>query len=260
MRDGLLNKSLIIFISLMMLSGFSRSQILISILLGDKLNSGAIEFGLTGGLTRSYMLQTSDAKGLNQFNIGFYFDIRLKKETGWFLYTGCLVKSNMGASNIAVFELGDADLDSVMDGGNINRKVSYFHVPITIKYRFKNNIFVLGGAQLGLMHKATDEFTNSIYEDDDLVFKYKTKDFYRRIDAGVTAGLGFKFRYGAMMNMGVRYYYGLADVFKGDYSTRYGFTSNSALYVFAEIPIGADRKKRPPKEPREKKRKKNKEK
>ncbi|MBE9485331.1 MAG: PorT family protein, partial [Bacteroidetes bacterium] len=88
MQKTRLLKPLIILLSLMMLSSLSRSQILISILLGDKLNSGAIEFGLTGGLDRTYMLQTEGAKGLNQFNIGFYFDFRLKKETGWFLYTG----------------------------------------------------------------------------------------------------------------------------------------------------------------------------
>ncbi|MCK5765891.1 MAG: hypothetical protein KAH26_07900, partial [Bacteroidales bacterium] len=130
MQKTRLLKPLIILLSLMMLSSLSRSQILISILLGDKLNSGAIEFGLTGGLDRTYMLQTEGAKGLNQFNIGFYFDFRLKKETGWFLYTGCLVKSGMGASNVAVYPIGNHNLDSTMVGGSINRKISYFHVPI----------------------------------------------------------------------------------------------------------------------------------
>ena len=237
-------KPLIILLSLMMLSSLSRSQILISILLGDKLNSGAIEFGLTGGLDRTYMIQTEGAKGLNQFNIGFYFDFRLKKETAWFLYTGCLVKSGMGASNVAVYSLDDHDLDSTMVGGSINRKISYFHVPIAIKYRFKSNLFVLAGTQLGLRYRATDEFTNSVNNTDDLVYKHDTRDYYRRIDAGLTAGIGYKFRYGAMMNMGVRYYYGLADAFKEGY----GYATNSALYVFAEIPIGADRKVRPPRE------------
>ncbi len=251
MHKTRLIKSLIIFLCLIMFSNLSRSQILISILLGDKLNSGAIEFGLTGGLNRTYMYQLEGAKGLNQFNIGFYFDVRLKKETGWYLYTGCLVKADMGASNVALYSLDDADLDSTMVGGSINRKIQYFNVPISIKYRFKSNVFVLAGAQLGLRHKATDEFTNSINSDDDLVYKHKTEDYYRRIDAGLTAGIGFKFRYGAMMNMGVRYYYGLADVFKEGY----GYATNSALYVFAEIPIGADRKVRPPRKKKEKNKK-----
>lgn len=243
MKKIRLLKPLIILLCLMMLSNLSRSQILISILLGDKLNSGAIEFGLTGGFNRTYMLQTEGAKGLNQFNIGFYFDFKLKKESGWYLYTACLVKGGMGASNVPLYPLDDPELDSTMLGGSINRKISYFNVPITIKHRFKNNVFVLAGAQLGLRHRATDEFTNTINNTDDLVYKHDTRDYYRRIDAGLTAGIGYKFRYGAMMNMGVRYYYGLADVFKEGY----GYATNSALYVFAEIPIGVDRKIRPPK-------------
>jgi hypothetical protein len=229
---------------MLMFAAPARSQILISILLGDMLNTGAIEFGLTGGFNRTYMLETEGSKGLNNFNLGFYFDIRLKKETTWYLYTGCLVKSNMGASNIAVYSVNDVYLDSVMASGSINRIVQYFNVPVAVKYRFKSNVFVLGGAQLGLRYKARDEFTNTIDNKNDIVYKHVTKDNYNRIDAGLTAGMGYKFPYGVMMNLGVRYYYGLANVFREGH----GYAKNSALYVFAEIPIGAERKVRPPKE------------
>ena len=220
----------------------ARSQILISILLGDKLNSGAIEFGLTGGYNYTHLIGLKDAEGANNFNLGFYFDFRIKNN--WFVYTGVLVKSTMGASGVPVYSLNDLNLDSTMVGGSINRKISYFNVPATIKYRFKSNVFVLGGFQFGLRTRATDEFTNTVNSDDDLVYKHKTKDNYKRLDAGLSAGFGYKFRYGAMMNIGVRYYYGLVDVFKTgpDYGT------NSSLYLFAEIPIGVDRKKRPEKE------------
>lgn len=243
-------KPLIILFCLLLVTNISRSQILISILLGKHLNSGAIEFGMTGGFNRTYMYQIKDAEGLNHFNLGFYFDLKLKKETNWFLYTGVLVKSEMGASNIEVYPTGDEDIDEAMTEGSINRVIRYFNVPITVKHRFKNNLFVLGGAQLGLRHKASDEFVNNI-NDNDLVYNFDSRDYYRRIDAGFTAGAGYKFRYGAMMNIGLRYYHGLVDVFKEGH----GYASNSALYVFAEIPIGAKRNVRPPHEKKEKKKK-----
>ena len=232
----------------------ARSQILISILLGDKLNTGAIEFGLTGGFNRTYMFQTPNSKGLSHFNLGFYFDFKLNKDKPWYVYTGVLVKSNMGASNIDPYILGDDDLDSVMADGYINRFANYFNVPITLKYRFKNNIFVLGGFQVALRYKARDEFTNTIYEKDDIVYKHETRDNYRRIDGGVTAGVGFKFRYGVMMNMGLRYYQGFTEVFRNDFKQVYGYTLNSSLYLFFEIPIGVQRKIRPPQEERKYKR------
>ena len=237
----------------------ARSQVLISILLGKYLNTGAIEFGLTGGLNWNQMYQIKQAELQREFHIGFYFDFRLKKEKRWYLYTGCLVKSTMGATNVPLYGTGDDDIDSAMVGGYINRTASYFQVPITIKYRFKSNVFALAGVQLGLKHKATDEFTNEIYDKDDLVFKVNTKDEYRRIDAGVTGGVGYKFRYGASMNLGVRYYLGLTEIYKDDFKSAYGLVTNSSLYVFAEFPIGAKREKRPPREPKEKRRKKNKE-
>lgn len=238
----------------------ARSQVLISILLGKYLNTGAIEFGLSGGLNRNWMYQIEEAEGQRQFHLGFYFDLRLKKEKRWYLYTGCLVKSTMGASKIDLYDINDDGVDSAMVGGHINRKVNYFQVPIAIKYRFKSNVYTLAGVQLGLRHKATDEFTNEIYDKDDLVFKFKTNVEYRRIDAGLTGGVGYKFRYGASMNIGVRYYLGLTEIYKDNFKKAYGFVSNSSLYVFAEFPIGAKRETRPPREPKEKKRKKDREK
>lgn len=233
----------------MMLSSLSRSQILISILLGDKLNTGGIEFGLTGGYNRNHIFGLKDATGANNFNLGFYFDIRLKKETGWYLYTGTLVKSTMGAT-VPVYSLDDPDLDTVFIGGSVERKINYFNVPLAIKYRFKE-IFLLGGFQFGLRYKASDVFMKSYNSKDDISYKNITKDNYTRLDAGLTAGLGYKFKYGVRMNMGIRYYYGLVDIFREgpDYGT------NSSFYIFAEIPIGADRTPKPPKEKKEKKKK-----
>jgi len=244
-------KPLVILICLMTISSISNSQILITLLLGDKLNTGSIEFGLTGGYNRNHLIGLKNSGGTNNFNLGFYFDFRLKKERPWYVYTGVLVKSTMGAGDVPVYSLNDQYLDSAMVGGHVTRNINYFNVPAAIKYRFKNNLFVLGGFQFGLRSKATDEFTNTVNDKNDLVYKHKTKDNYNRIDAGLTAGLGYKFRYGVMMNIGVRYYYGLVDVFKE--GPDYG--RNSSLYVFAEIPFGAERKVRPPEEVKEKKKK-----
>ncbi len=52
----------------MMFSNLAKSQILISILLGDKLNTGAIEFGLTGGFNRNNLIGLKDAGGQNNGN------------------------------------------------------------------------------------------------------------------------------------------------------------------------------------------------
>jgi hypothetical protein len=55
-----------------------QGQVIISLLLGDKLNSGQVEFGLDGGINFPSIrgLSGGDSEGL--FNIGFYFDIKTK--------------------------------------------------------------------------------------------------------------------------------------------------------------------------------------
>lgn len=232
-----------LFVTLLILIGLtisltSNSQVLISILLGDKLNSGEIEFGLSGGWTNSMIFNEKDADPLNSFHLGFYFDIRLKERLS--LYTGVQVKSNLGARGYGMkrYKIEDNNLDTLLQGSVMKRKLNYFNVPIMIKYRFKNNFYTNAGIQLGLRYKSYDYYYDEVKEKEDLIYKYQISDQLRRIDAGVTAGLGYKFRYGWEMNIGARYYYGLTNIYKDG---QYG--NNGALYVFAEIPIGAGKQK-----------------
>src|SRR5215203_5296760 len=109
-------KKYLLVCGLMLLGFASNSQILISILFGDKLNSGKIEFGLTGGANWSTIQNLEGANSLAGFNLGFYFDIKLKNPS-WMLNTGVIVKSTMGADELPVYSLGNPDLDNSFNGG-----------------------------------------------------------------------------------------------------------------------------------------------
>jgi Outer membrane protein beta-barrel domain len=218
----------------------SSSQVLISILLGDKLNTGKIEFGLEGGFNWSTLHNLEAAKKLGTFNLGFYFDFKLKNPS-WMLSTGVIVKSAMGADELPVYPLGNTDLDSAFKGGKVVRKISYFNVPLMIKYNFKNHIYLKAGTQLGLRYKAFDEFVNSINDDDDLKHKVDIKKQFHPLDAGLAFGVGYRLMKGNGMNIGLQYYYGLVDItiddsLPGQY--------NRVLYVTAGIPIGKNPKKK----------------
>jgi Outer membrane protein beta-barrel domain len=212
----------------------AHSQVLISLLLGDKLNSGNIEFGLDGGLNLSNQSGLSQSKMLSTFNLGFYFDIKLK-QSPWMIHTGVIVKSNVGAAGLPVYSLNDQDLDNAFTGGSVERKLSYFHVPVLMKYKFNNHFFVEAGPQLGLLYKAYDEFSNTV-QGDDLTYRSEIRDGYHRLDAGITTGIGYRLMGGHGMNLGVRYYYGLVDVVIDDSGAS---VANRSLYFTAGIPIGA---------------------
>lgn len=215
----------------------ANSQILISLLLGDKLNSDNLEFGLEGGFNRSWLSGIEEAEGMHNFHLGFYFDIRIKNN--WFLNTGVRVKSNSGAKNINPYSLGDPELDSVFIDGNVIRKIGYFYVPIHVKYRFSKQFFGNLGFQVGLRHEAKDYFRNTYYDKDDSEFKFDIRDEVKRLDAGLSGGLGYKFR-GTGMNLGINYFYGLVDVMKRDDID----SKNSSLYIYVDIPIGAGYKEK----------------
>jgi hypothetical protein len=225
---------------LLLLVNAARTQVLISILLGDKLNTGKIEFGLEGGVNWSTVKNLDGAKSLRTFNLGFYFDFKLKNPS-WMLNTGVIVKSSMGADELLVYSLGNPDLDNAFNGGKISRKINYFNVPIMMKYTFKNHIYLKGGTQLGLRYKAFDEFKNSINDEDDLKFKLDIKDQFHPIDAGLAFGAGYRLMKGNGMNIGVQYYLGIIDI-KVDDSSPNQF--NRVLYLTAGIPIGKNPKKK----------------
>ena len=211
----------------------AKSQVLISLIFGDKLNSPFLEFGLEGGINLSD-ISNLESSGMNPgFNLGFYFDIRSKKNPAWMINTGVIVKSPMGARHIPVYSLEDENLDTTFEGGTVNREIRYFNVPILIKYQFKNRIYVKTGPQFGLLASAFDEFTNEINKND-VTYKKKIRDEIRVIDAGIALGTGYHMNVGNGLNITIQYYYGLVPVMKGDGPNVY----NRSLYLTAGIPIG----------------------
>lgn len=231
----------LIFASALLFAGFSgHSQVLISLIFGKSLNSGKVEFGLDGGLTVSGIQGLEGARNLNGFNLGFYFDIKLKNPS-WMFNTGVLVRSPMGARGLPVYSLDNPALDSIFQGGSVQRNLRYFQVPLMLKYRFKSNIYVKAGTQLGLLNKASDVFNQTVISNNDLTYTVRNRSNYHPIDAGLVIGAGYRLMSGNGINIGVQYYIGLVDITIDD-STPGQF--NKALYVTAGIPIGAGGKQK----------------
>lgn len=210
-----------------------KSQVLISLLLGDKLNTGKIEFGLDGGLNLSNQSGLNKSKSLSSFNLGFYFDIKMKNS--WMFHTGVIVKSTVGADKIPVYSLGQTDLDNIFIDGSVRRKLSYFHVPLMMKYNFKNHFYAEAGPQLGLIYDAVDEFSSDVLGDE-ASYKNDIRDYFHTLDAGLTGGIGYRLMGGNGMNLGIRYYFGFVDVVIDNAGDP---ISNRSFYVNVGIPIGA---------------------
>lgn len=222
-------KKYLLFFGLIFLSYQAQSQVLISLLLGDKLNSNDLEFGLDGGFNWSTM-SGLEASSLSSFNLGFYFDIRVKNQ--WFLNTGVLVKSNVGANKLSEADLLLLNADDFGASGDYKQVINYFFVPALIKYKFKNHIYAAFGPQAGLRSRAWIEYDleeNGIETN----IKQDNKDDFSRFDFGLAATTGYQLKQGEGMSIGLKYYLGLVDIYKPDASLK-----NSSFFVNVTIPIG----------------------
>lgn len=227
-------KYLLVVFALLFCVHMMQSQVLISLIFGDKLNSDKIKFGLEGGVNFADVSNLETATRTANFNLGFYFDFKLKNSQNWFLHSGVLVKSTMGA-DLEPYSLGDDHLDSLFEDGAVERRMQYFNVPFLAKYKFNSNIFIEAGPMFGLLYKGNDIFTNTI-DGNDLTYKNNIRKQHSRFDIGVEGGIGYqteKFMNG--MYFGARYYQGLLNSSTTDHANQ----KNTSYYIFVGLPIGA---------------------
>jgi hypothetical protein len=222
-----------LIILLISFSTTSKAQILISLLLGDALNTEKIEFGINTGLNRSYILDIEESSGLNNFNIGFYFHINMFESS--YLSTGVLVKTNVGARGMSTYPVGDPEFDDVYAEGELTKEINYIYLPILWHQRFYNRFYLEGGLQIGLRSKAYDHFNLEDTNGGDLAYERDVRDEYTRFDLGPVGGVGYKVRKKIKSTaVGINYYYGLLDVSKvPDMKIK-----NSSIYLYVRIPIG----------------------
>src|SRR5579863_290342 len=222
-----------------LLTQSAHAQVIISLLFGDKLNSGKVEFGLDGGVNFSSLTGNPGSNARTGFNLGFYFDI--KTNGNWMIHTGVIVKSTMGARGLQPYALNNITLDSIFQTGQVERTLGYFNVPVEMKYMFPNRLYVEGGFMMGLMISAHDEFQQKIVTTNDLTYVLNIRDHLHRFDIGPIAGLGYRLMSGYGLNLGVRYYYGLLNISSDNmFPAQY----NRSLYVVIGIPVGAGKMKK----------------
>ncbi len=227
------------FLLTIIISGFvlqANSQVLLSLIFGDKLNSPNIEFGLDGGGSLTSISNMDTKKYLRDWYLGFYFD--LKTKANFNIYTGVHVKSRLGAGKLTLKDLEDLGIRPIEDfegnpiDGDYSQKLNTFVVPILIRKYLKNNIYFEGGPQLGLTYKTFIEFEENTKDREMIVKKYNNS-LTNWFEAGVVAGTGYKFKKGPGWSFGIQYFYGFTNVYKNRSGTK-----NSGFFIRATVPIG----------------------
>jgi hypothetical protein len=227
-----INKKIFIVLILAMCSGVVRSQVLIALLFGEKLNSGNLEFGLTGGPGFSRISNFYQTKAKTGLDLGLFFNIKLNNK--WYLHPEAVPKFPTGVTKLNPYSLNDANLDSLLSTGDVTRKIKNIALPLLVRYKLKNLLFVEAGPQVGLRTKAKD-----VFESGNLTYENKIEENITRFDFGFDVGFVQRLSKDVRsMSLGVRYYFGLTDIDK----LTTGSQKNKVFQILASIPIGAGKK------------------
>jgi hypothetical protein len=211
-----------------------RSQVLISVLFGDKLNTGKVTFGLLLGNAWNSLSGYTTADAQSNFNMGLFLTVKMKERL--FIQFDALAKFKQGAKGLPVYSLGDAILDSIYQHSQVQRTIPCLALITTLQYRLWKYLNIELGPQVALRMKAIDHF-HADHEGDDLLFEKEISGSATRFDFGITGGLSWQFSKGQGVKTGIRYYTGLIDVFPSDE----GQNATRALQLNVYIPIGREK-------------------
>jgi hypothetical protein len=150
----------------------------------------------------------------------------------------------VGGTNIPLDFPGNREINDsvyaefVAIDGRVEKRFNTFYVPVNLRYLSNAGIFVDVGAQLGLVFRTFDTYYGEV-NDNPLAYQIKKginkNELYKWFDGGVNGGIGYKFKKGMGLKVGVYYYVGLMNIYKNDLGYK---AYNSSLYVLANIPIG----------------------
>lgn len=224
-------KRMAILLSVMFCSVTARSQVIISLLFGDKLNSEKITFGLLVGNGWNNQAGYKTSSWASGFNLGLYLGFKMSDRI--FLQFDAMAKYKLGAKELPVYSLHDQVLDSLFATGSVERSIKYLSLAPTFQYRIYKYFNLELGPQISLRLKALDVFSVSRSEGE-LKFEKKVKDATTLFDVGAAAGISYQFAKGSGVKIAFRYYYGFVDIMLGDV----GNNANRSLQVNGYIPIG----------------------
>jgi hypothetical protein len=209
----------------------ARSQVLIALVFGDKLNTPNIEFGLNAGANFSTLSDHPDAKYDYGLNFGLYFNFKLSDH--FYLHPEFLFIDKMGTRGTDNRDLpAEIPDDETLETW---RKLDYMTFIFLPRYKLTNQLYFEAGLQTSLLMTADDVYMIKPEEDSELYYKDFIKNDITRMDVAADVGLGFKFGDGKGVNLSLRYSHGFINTLKDDaLPAEY----NRAFRVHVGIPIG----------------------
>ncbi|PZX48539.1 outer membrane beta-barrel protein [Algoriphagus chordae] len=234
-----MKRKLIFFSVLVLCMGTAttaKSQVLLSLIFGDKLNNEDNLFGIHMDYSWNQLSGVEADKNMRTFNFGLFYTH--KWDNNLHLNIEMLAKYQRGAAGIPAYDLDDPRLNSIYADTDVTRKISYLSLPVTMRYAYKGAYFVELGPQASFRTKARDIFETELTQGD-ASLDVDIRDQVQRIEMGYVTGIGMYIDKERFNALGLRFQGGFSDVMK-DID---GKQKNSQIAIYANLPIGRGKMK-----------------
>jgi hypothetical protein len=226
-----LRKYIIILLFISVTPSPAKTQILLSLLFGDKLNSDKMSFGAHVDYSWNKLSGYEKTAPLKDLNLGLFFTYHCNDH--WHINAEMLLKYKRGIDKLQPYNLENDSLNNFFRDGSVKRAINYLSIPLAVQYLFKPGFYIEMGPQISLRLNAYDIFSANPVQGE-LELKKNIKDNINPWDFGWVAGAGYRIGKEKLIAIGFRYNGGFTDVVKNEP----GIQLNRQWGFYANIPIG----------------------
>jgi len=230
--------TLIVLIAVLVLApAVASGQVLIGMLLGDKVTSPSFHLGANVGTNYTTLSGVDGASGKWGFQLALFGEWKFAEH--WFLQPELVPFFYTGAHDVPTGTIGRLPPDE-FTVETTTTSMNYFAVPIILKYGAAGNRFHIGaGPQVGWVLKADNTYEAVPAGDIEITTVQDIKGDITSPDYGVVFHFEYKFKdhYLSPSVIG-RYYYGLNDVIRDNTGDE---VTNSVFQLLLSFPIGGEK-------------------
>ncbi|MEY2903872.1 MAG: hypothetical protein RLY89_2978 [Bacteroidota bacterium] len=231
MRKMFLRSTILILFLVASIAKTQAQAALLVLIFGDKAASEKFNFSIVGGVNSSNISNQLDNHAV--FGTNFGLGINMKLSEKWYFKPEFKPLNSMGFKGNASLKTG-----TIVDGPFANvpttRSLNYLDIPVMMHYQASKKILFGFGPQVNFLTKAQEKFEGK----NDATYDQNIKDKLNKTDYGFAAAFTYQLitqRNGKGINLQLRYYQGLSDVYKN-----VGSNKNSAFSFNLEFPFISD--------------------
>ncbi len=231
MRKMFLRTSILVFLLVASIAKSQAQAALLVLIFGDKAATEKFNFSIVGGVNSSNISNQLDNHAL--FGTNFGLGINMKLSEKWYFKPEFKPLNSMGFKGNSSLKTG-----TIVDGPFTNvpttRSLNYLDIPVMMHYQAAEKILLGFGPQVNFLTKAQEKFEGK----NDATYDQNIKDKLNKTDCGFAAAFTYQLitkRNGKGINVQLRYYQGLSDVYKN-----VGSNKNSAFSFNLEFPFISD--------------------